>query len=276
MKRTTAEANYSLLGVMGDVHGDTLWTTMAIDAFAELGVSHILQLGDFGVWPGDAGEAFLQAVNSRLAVRAMLMVVTLGNHENYARLGAELRPSLEAEGFDELPGYSRILFARRGQRWSWNGVDFCSLGGANSIDRYSRKPSVNWWPEESISLGDAYRTISGGRADIMLTHDCPQGIPIVDALESHSDGRGWSDQALDYARESRDILRFAVDAVQPELLLHGHYHVKADLTEELLSDADGSSYTLRSVCLSKERSTANLALLEPSTRKLIPYEDWTA
>jgi hypothetical protein len=273
--RAITSPNYSVLGAMGDVHGDTEWTIKAIDRFAEIGCTHILQMGDFGVWPGPSGASFVRKVNARLKLRGMLMVVTLGNHEDYARLESKLQPAQLGEGFDQLPSYDHILFARRGQRWSWDGVDFCSLGGANSIDRYSRTPFVSWWPQESISLGDVYRTVEGGTADIMLTHDCPEGVPIVQELSHHSEGAGWSSEALAYAQESRVMLRQAVDMVQPELLLHGHYHVKADLQVELGVLGTDDSYSMRSVCLDKEWTDGNMLVLEPSTRKLTSYADWT-
>lgn len=272
--RAISSPNYSLLGVMGDVHGATGWTMGSIGKFSELGITHILQLGDFGVWPGSSGEKFLEKVNRELQHREMLMVVTLGNHENYDRLDTKLEPSSYDSSFLQLPGYDHILFATRGQHWNWDGVEYCSLGGANSIDFESRAPHRSWWPQESITMGDVYRTIEGGRADIMLTHDCPEGVPILSALKSHSDGRGWSPEAIRYAQDSRVMLRHAVDAVRPELLLHGHYHVYADFEVELGVLGSDESYELRSICLDMEHTKGNMAVLDPQTRFILPYDEW--
>lgn len=272
--RAINSPNYSLLGVMGDVHGATGWVLTAIERFAGLGITHILQLGDFGVWPGAAGEKFLRKVNAALEREEMLMVVTLGNHEDYNRLDAKLQPAEHDSSFSQLPGYRHILFASRGQHWNWDGVEYCSLGGANSIDRHTRAPHRSWWPQESITLGDVYRTVEGGRADIMLTHDVPEGVPILSALKSHSDGAGWPPEALRYAHDSRVMLRHAVDTVQPELLLHGHYHVYADFEVELGVLGTADSYTMRSVCLDMEYTEGNLAVLDPHSRYLSTYRDW--
>lgn len=271
--RAINSPNYSLLGVMGDVHGAELWTVASIRKLSALGITHILQMGDFGVWPGEAGEHFLREVNAALESEEMLMAVTLGNHEDYLRLEATLIPARYDAAFDQLPGYDHILFAKRGQRWNWDGVSFCSLGGANSINRYSSTPFIDWWPQESISMGDVYRTIEGGRADIMLTHDCPDGVPILSALND-PDGAGWSLEALSYAQESKTMLRYALDAVQPELLIHGHYHVYADLQVELGVLGADETYSLRSICLDKENTAGNLAVLEPLTRNIAPYGEW--
>lgn len=272
--RAIGSPNYSLLGVMGDVHGATGWTMSAIERFAELGITHILQLGDFGVWPGASGEKFLRKVNGALERHGMLMVVTLGNHEDYNRLDAKLEPARYDSSFSQLPGYAHILFAARGQHWNWDGVEYCSLGGANSIDRHTRAPHRSWWPQESITLGDVYRTVEGGRADIMLTHDCPEGVPILSALEAHSDGAGWPPEALRYARDSRTMLRHAVDTVQPELLLHGHYHVYADFEVVLGVLGTDESYAMRSICLDMEHTQGNMAVLDPHSRFILPYDQW--
>lgn len=272
--RATDSPNYSLLGVMGDVHGATGWTMSAIERFAELGITHILQLGDFGVWPGAGGEKFLRKVNGTLERHGMLMVVTLGNHEDYNRLDAKLHTAVHDSSFSQLPGYDYILFAARGQHWNWDGVEYCSLGGANSIDKHTRARHRSWWPQESITLGDVYRTVEGGRADIMLTHDCPDGVPILSALERHSDGAGWSPEALRYAQDSRTMLRHAVDTVQPELLLHGHYHVYADFEVELGVLGTDESYAMRSICLDMEHTQGNMAVLDPQSRFILPYNQW--
>lgn len=272
--RAITNPNYSLLGVMGDVHGSTLWTMVAIESYAELGITHILQLGDFGVWPGRSGKEHLTKVNAELEAQGMLMVVTLGNHEDYGQLETQLTPARYGEEFQQLPGYDHILFPHRGQHWNWDGVEFCSLGGANSIDRYSRSTYIDWWPQESISLGDVYRTVEKGTADIMLTHECPEGVPILDSLTHHSASAGWSQTSLLYAQESRVMLRQAVDAVRPDLLLHGHYHVYADLEVELGVLGSDESYQMRSVCLDKEYTEGNMAVLEPQSRQIMPYTLW--
>lgn len=276
MIRATKKPNYRLLGTMGDVHGDTDWTVYAIDQFAGIGITHILQLGDFKVGSRPKDRVHLHETNAALKARGMVMVVTLGNHEDYLLLEGQLEDSRYLQGFQQLPEYEHLLFARRGQRWNWDGVDYCSLGGANSINYQSLTPSISWWPEESITLGDVYNARAGGVADIMLTHDCPEGVPILSKLTPAAQSMYWTPEALAYAKESRLMLRQAVDGVQPQLLLHGHYHVFADLQTELSVDGTEDSYTMRSICLDRERTRGNIGVLRPQSRKFLKFHDFLA
>jgi hypothetical protein len=73
-----------------------------------------------------------------------------------------------------------------------------------------------------ITNDDIKRCIDGGPADVLVSHDCPTGVPIP-GLE-----RGkliFPADALAQAEEHRTRLREVVDAVQPRAVWHGHYHV---------------------------------------------------
>lgn len=270
----TVNPNYSLLGVIGDVHGATNWTVSAIDEFAKLGITHILQLGDFGVGSDRSKKDFLKNVNDRLEFHSMLMIITLGNHENYDMLEQSLQPAKYDNSFQQLPEYDSLLFPSRGQHWNWGNVEYCSVGGANSINKSQLTPHVNWWPQESITLGDLYRANQSGSADIMLTHDCPEGVPVLSLLDPYDGDDKWSPQSLSYAKESRLMLRQIVDTVQPELLLHGHYHVNADFEVKFKSSSTGSVYQMRSVGLHMQHHRGNLALLNPQYRQIETFDPW--
>lgn len=272
--RFNREPNYSLLGVVGDVHGTKDWTVLAIDEYAKIGVTHILQLGDFGVGSNPRNLDFMESVNDRLKRHSMVMIITLGNHEDYDLLEAMLQPSKYDSNFLQLPEYDHLFFAARGQHWNWDGIEYCSLGGANSINKNSLKPHINWWPQESITLSDLYRINEGGSADIMLTHDCPEGVPILGALDSSDSNSKWPLRALEYAQESRRNLRVAVDTVKPELLLHGHYHVNADFTVELTDLRNQEAYSVRSVGLHMQNHVGNLRLLKPQTKEIEVFNPW--
>ena len=106
-----------------------------------------------------------------------------------------------------------------------------SLGGAASIDFKQRVKGADWWEQKLPTEADVERTVAAGHADIMLTHDAPEGgtleVERILALNPH----GWSEDELAYAASSRARVTRAFQAVQPELLAHGHMHVRGDRSE---------------------------------------------
>lgn len=183
--------------------------------------------------------------------------ITLGNHEDYQQIKSlEYHP--EYYGWLFNPTYPRILVAPRGHRWNWDGVSFVSIGGANSIDRRTRTENINWWTEEQISNKDIEDTIIGGYADIMVAHDCPDGVPLFGGHKAGKDNL-WPPTSLVYAKKSRQMLRKATDIIKPNLFLHGHYHFTAKYSTTL---NDGKNdYTLNSLGFSSDNMKENIALL---------------
>jgi hypothetical protein len=246
--------DFTQIGVAGDWHANTGWSGIALQIFANHGIKHILHLGDFGFWPGNNGKRYRHKVNKRLRDNEQTLYVTLGNHEDYSYTN-RLKPHPTLPGWRYNPSEPHILVAERGTRWEWEGVSFVSLGGANSIDYDGRIRDVSWWTDEQIQLDDIMKTIMGGHADIMLTHDCPTGVNLFA-------GRGfnpWPVPNLRYAQKSRDALRQAVDGVKPELLLHGHYHFLADHYSTLHDGVE--EYALHSIGLDMDSTPENLAIL---------------
>lgn len=264
--------NYDKIGLMGDVHGDSYYTARAIKFLVKThGVNQIFQLGDFGLWNGKSGFNHLVEVQTALFRNNAVMYVTPGNHEDYVLLGTAVPADLDSR-FLQIGDFDRILFIPRGLHWEWNGVKYCSLGGANSIDKKFRTPNVDWWQEEQISYGDVAKTIAGGKADIMFTHDCPSGIPIQSFLNNDWVNSLGND-ALEYAKESRKALQTAVDSVKPKLLFHGHYHIALNLETQITCDTTGEVYTVRSACFDKEFESGNLGVLQPEKMVYNHLED---
>lgn len=260
MNKLTSK-EFEMIGIAGDWHGNNSWVRTAIERMGALGIKHAIHVGDFGFWPGNQGRKYLHRVNKFLKMHSITLYVTLGNHEDYVQVSA-LQPHPTLEGFVYNRDYPHIVVATRGARWEWNGVSFVSLGGANSIDYTFRKENINWWKGERITLGDIYRTVEGGHADIMIAHDCPAGVNI---FGSHRDAKnGWTPTEIAYAQQSREALRQAVDGVKPDILFHGHYHRFLDLTTELNDGLE--DYPLRSIGLDMDDSRHNLIVFETATR----------
>lgn len=255
-------------GIAGDWHVDLDWAVARLRDFARLGVTEVLHVGDFGLFADPDAMNYLRTVSDVSAELGITLRVTMGNHDNYVMYEAMIE---NEDGWLYDPEFPNILFAKRGQRWEWNGVSFVSLGGGNSINKADLTIGYDWWPQEQIGLGDIYRTREGGYADIFIAHDAPEGVALFE--DNHRHESKWSLEAVEYAQKSRQAMRQAVDGVKPGLFLHGHYHHLMDLTTEL-EDENGEPYTLHSIGLNMNGFKGNIALLHLDTREVevIDYE----
>lgn len=270
-------ADTSKIALAGDWHGQAGWGRYMIRLASEKSCKIMLQLGDFGFWPGNSGKKFLHKINKELALHEMYLYVTAGNHEDYIQMST-FSPIDGATGLRFHPEYPHIILMERGYRWEWAGKKMISVGGANSIDRFMRTENIDWWSGEQISNGDIYCSIADGKADIMFSHDVPAGVDIFG--HHRTSDNGWNVEALKYAQKSRQALRVITDVVQPSLMFHGHYHIPRKIDSELgvLNSKKDESYNLTSVCLDKDYSGDNLVMLnikEMSFSRIdIPKPDW--
>jgi len=205
----------------GDWHGNREWAASCFSAAAGCGADVMLQLGDFGLWPGREDE-WLDHVDVLAGASGVPFVWIDGNHENHAALRRWRAVGPAGDGL--VPMRRHVSWAPRGTRWAWAGVRFGALGGAVSIDRFLRRPGVNWWSEEVPTQADVDR-LGDDRLDVLVSHAAPSTghVPparLVAALE-----RLPADIVADL-RAVRDLLDQAVDRTRPRLVVHGHYHVR--------------------------------------------------
>ena len=248
------------IGLAGDWHGDTAWAAAALRDLHGRGVRVVMHLGDFGIWPGERGAAYLHAVTDTARSMDMTLYITPGNHEDHDRIDAT---SLQAR--DELGALAwltdRIAVFPRGHRFTLAGRSFVSLGGAPSIDRDFRTPGVNWWPQEVIDPLTAAAVAAAGPSDVMLSHDCPDLPHVVAPVRAILTGPSWWPQrALAYAGQGRASLTTAFLGVQPQVLIHGHYHVYGRASVSL-----PEGRRARIVALAAERAEGNIAVLNTDT-----------
>ena len=200
----------------GDWHGNGAWAERCFEAAAEAGCSVVLQLGDFGLWPGRE-DAWLDHVDALAARSGADLVWIDGNHENHASL-SEWRDQMDGNGMVRMR--DRVRWAARGARWEWDGMRFGALGGAVSIDRFLRREGVNWWPEEAPTQADVDR-LGDDPLDVLVTHSAPttdltpraRRLPLPHSIVAD-------------LRAVRDLLDKAVRRTHPRLVVHGHYHVR--------------------------------------------------
>ena len=165
------------VGVLGDTHGNLSFTLEALATFKTLGVSCVIQLGDFGfVWPESKSGRNLDRLSKFLGERQMCFYFLDGNHEAFDRLH---RYPLAADGTRVVRGDIRQL--PRGYRTTLgDGRSVAVLGGAGSVDRSYREPGRSYWTEEGITETDL-TDLGTVHADVFFSHEAPAQLPALDA-----------------------------------------------------------------------------------------------
>lgn len=259
------------VGLLGDTHGTANTVLAAVKRFQSQGITDILQVGDFGVWPGKHGQVFLAYVNTLLNKYGVTMYVTPGNHEDYAQINSW---HVHEDGW--MRARSNILVAPRGHRWEWEGKSFVSLGGAPSVDRGWRVRAQRtqgypvWWPEEAITGEDMMKTMAGGHADIMVAHDAPRGVPQIETRIAGNPG-GFEAADLEYALQGRNDMLSVVDVVRPKLFFHGHYHFQVDDKLEIFNENTGLDDVVRIIGMNADGAPGTCGVL---TLPDLKFEFW--
>jgi Calcineurin-like phosphoesterase len=203
----------------GDWHGNADWAAHVVKMTGRLLDGEpqplILQLGDFGVWPGAAGAAYLDAVRAACRESGVLVRFIDGNHEDFTQLDG-----LRANEAEHFGGSAPLAWIPRGTRWQWHDREWLALGGAVSLDRAIRREGESWWQEEEITQAQAAQVIAAGPADVMISHDCPSGV--VHSFPPPP--RFWDARDLARSDAHRELLQRVVSQVQPRHLMHGHLH----------------------------------------------------
>lgn len=236
-------AHQKTVAVAGDWHHNTAWAVQTIATVSRSHIALLLHVGDFGVWPGQ--EHFLRETDQALQQHAMTMLVTPGNHEDWSLLDRRFAENGNRPFRPE--GTQNIWVLPRGWRFEIGGVHFLSIGGAPSVDRDERLgENLDWWPTEIISDDVVDDIIQAGHAEVMLCHDSPSGSAekveeiALRRLVEHPQWR-------DYILRGRYQLNRIYEAVHPQLVLHGHYHLSGvgehDGDRIIALNRDGQSHT---------------------------------
>lgn len=97
-------------------------------------------------------------------------------------------------------------------------VMFC--GGAESVDKNSRTPFIDWFPQEIITNKDMnflFDNVHQQKVDILISHTCPTRVfPFL----SHK--IDWlEEKSSDPSTVALDII---VERFRPDLCVFGHFH----------------------------------------------------
>ena len=258
----------SVVALAGDWHGNTAWAIARVRDVAERGVSTLLHLGDFGIWPGNSGAKFLRRIEQTCIEHDIALLVTPGNHEDWGRLTKlwENPKRRHPSSGDPLPLNlsDHIAVLPRGYAWAMEGRRFVSLGGAPSVDFPMRTEGSSWWPEEMIQPADVERTIRNGvGADVMLAHDAPDWPYQTGTVATicATNTLGWSDRGLTWAAVGRERMTDAFTGVMPRLFCHGHYHCSDQTTVQI----QGADHETRIWSLDCDATAGNLRFMDLET-----------
>lgn len=222
--------------IVGDTHGNSNDLQRVFNYACLQEVDRIVQVGDFGYgwerqqFKGGGGliECAFVRYAGRLAETTGIPFFWLdGNHENHDMLAyavegegtANVHPAIPQEDgtYQMRPG---VWYIPRGTLLEWGDKKILVCGGAASVDKAQRRPFISWWPGELITDEDVAKCIAAGPADILLTHDLPLGVSVIDR---HLDPI-WGQEASDLTYLNRRRITNILDASRAELLVHGHLH----------------------------------------------------
>ena len=223
--------------VVGDSHGDIDFMRDAVCTAVKHNCRTLIQLGDFGYWPGTKGATYLSRVNIMAAQHKMRIIVVEGNHD-----WPDLYKGfpVDEHGFGVHPGQEEpwALHAPRGIRFMLGGYQVGVMGGAVSIDAASRVLGRDWWPEELPSMREL-ESIGTEPFDIFLTHSPMAGSIFPAPTKLAETSPIWRSNA-----QFQESLREIAECSKPRLHLHGHMHYPVQYTIEY---RDGSAVQCRSI-----------------------------
>ena len=212
--------------LVGDTHANTTWLTRTVIPIAlRENADLLLQLGDFGWWPGnDAGDAFIEA-----ARRSPVPLWWIdGNHEHHDDLAGR-RQAAGLDRVEPLALGGNLTHLPRGACLDLDGVRALVCGGAHSIDRQLRNPGQSWFEAERITDADIAECAGCGHADILFSHDAPAGWEIPGLIPDELLPPRLLAE-LPECWSHRGVLAEVFAGTMPSLVVHGHYHSAYGIT----------------------------------------------
>lgn len=179
-----------MITLIGDIHGDFLTLIKIVRNHRR--ASAIIQVGDFGYWPG---------LRSRYLPPLYPVYFLDGNHDDVRALAGD-------PPFDKpVELWPNAIYVPRGAVLEIEGSHVLCLGGAASVDRRARSHGHGtnaWFEEEIIRESDAIRAVTnstGKKIDLMVTHTPPKWM-----MDKHFGPPGkewglpanWRDPSVEY------------------------------------------------------------------------------
>ncbi len=198
--------------IVGDIHGNFLPFINIIEAKKP---DIVIQVGDFGYWPGTPGWQEKKKIFESIKVPIYWCD---GNHENHKIIKEKCDNLAPGETTIEL--LPNCFYVKRGSLLNINNTKILFMGGANSIDKNQRTLGFDYFTEEIISSLD-FDNITDERPNIIISHTCPN--EFVSDLQK----RIYETQGMRITLDndpSRKALSILLEKFNPELWFFGHWH----------------------------------------------------
>jgi hypothetical protein len=184
--------------LVGDIHADFPRLQEIVYGFK----GTTIVLGDVGLgfvhryrnpaYSGDTDLPYLLETLSDCQFNREQMVFIRGNHDN--------------------PEFCRKHHNYLGEYGVFKDIFY--VGGAWSIDKWARTEDVDWWPDEELSMEQAYACLDQYKATkpkIVISHECPSSV--LPRLHSEV-----------IETRTGQLLQAMQDAHQPEFWYFAHHH----------------------------------------------------
>lgn len=205
-----------MLAILGDIHGDYRVLQRAIDYAIERECTALIQLGDFGLFPGNE-QKFYQVCQTDLPVYFID-----GNHDDCTRW-----KNYEIVG--KVFGNANLHYVSRGTVMELDNRTIAFMGGAASIDKAWRlKDGAHWDKNEQVSQEDVDRLLKnaiGKNIDMFLTHCPPNSI-----INEHFDptNKLWFGVGLDWHDPSQTFIEEVWHKIGTPHIYSGHMHRRVE------------------------------------------------
>lgn len=201
--------------LLGDIHGN--WTILekALGYAHEVGATALIQVGDFGLFPGNEKSFYMTTEYSQVPVYFID-----GNHDDCTRW-------TQYTTVTQLWDGANLWYIPRGTVMDLDERTVAFMGGAASIDKGMREMYGWHWDEKENINSDEINCLitnaNGKKIDLLITHCPPNSV-----IEKHFDPKNKLrfGVGLDWTDPNQQIIEnIWVDLGKPNIY-SGHMHKK--------------------------------------------------
>jgi Icc-related predicted phosphoesterase len=198
--------------LLGDIHGAYGFLDRALVEAERRGVTALIQVGDFGLFPGNE-QKFYQICQHDIPTYFID-----GNHDDCTRW-------MQYDTVSKVFGNSNLYYVPRGSVLEIDGRTIAFMGGAASIDKGWRlADGIHWDENEEVTqenVNTLLKNAEGKNIDMFLTHCPPQSM-----IDEHFDPRNKLrfGVGLDWHDPSQTFIEEVWHKIGTPHVYSGHMH----------------------------------------------------